>query len=82
MCMLQLIGGAIMGVGIWIIVDRNFMSVILGTELMTVAAYLIIVGGGVVFLIAFMGCLGAILESKPLLLIVSNYIILNNDYSC
>ena len=60
-----------MGVGIWIIVDRNFMSAILGTDLMTAAAYLIVVGGGIVTIIALLGGLGALLESKPLLLIVS-----------
>jgi hypothetical protein len=63
-----ILGGAIMGVGIWIVVDRNFMSAIFGTELMTAAAYMILVGGGIIFLIAFVGCLGAVMESKPLLL--------------
>ena len=60
-----------MGVGIWIIVDRNFMSAILGTDLMTAAAYLIVVGGAIITVISLMGCLGAMMESKALLLIVS-----------
>ena len=32
------------GVGVWILVDKNFMQAVYGNVLMTVAAYLIVVG--------------------------------------
>lgn len=67
-----------MGIGIWIIVDRNFMSAILGTDLMTAAAFLIIVGGAIVTVISLLGCMGAFLENKILLLIVSVYVQIEN----
>lgn len=67
----QLIGCTLLGVGIWIAVDRSFMATITGNPLYAVAAYIIIAGGGIVFLISFLGCCGALTENRLMLLVVS-----------
>lgn len=62
------LGSSCLGVSIWIFVDRNFMSAVFGVELMTVATIFLIICGGVIVLISFLGCCGAVLESKCLIL--------------
>ncbi len=70
----QLCGCTLLGVGIWIAVDRSFMATITGNPLYAVAAYIIIAGGGIIFIISFVGCCGALAENKLMLLIVSIWI--------
>lgn len=60
------------GVGIWILLERNYASAIFGSHLMTAAAYIIIVGGGLVIIISFCGCVGAVQEIPCLLMTVSS----------
>uniref|UniRef100_A0A0B7AXM6 Tetraspanin n=1 Tax=Arion vulgaris TaxID=1028688 RepID=A0A0B7AXM6_9EUPU len=67
-------GAAILGVGIWILVDPNmkeYMEVIKDAskdgEFLKVAAYILIGFGAFVFLVGFCGCCGAIRSSKCLL---------------
>lgn len=61
------VGGIVLGVGIWMAVDRSFMTFIIGSDLYSVAIYLVLLGGGFVFFISFMGCCGAITENRCLL---------------
>ncbi|CAG5115731.1 unnamed protein product [Candidula unifasciata] len=67
-------GAAILGVGIWILVDPNmkdYMDVIKDAsnddEFLKTAAYILIGFGAFVFLVGFSGCCGAIRSSKCLL---------------
>ncbi|CAL1533717.1 unnamed protein product [Lymnaea stagnalis] len=67
-------GAAILGVGIWILVDpqlKEYMKVIKdGTqdeEFLKISAYILIGFGTFVFLVGFCGCCGAIRSSKCLL---------------
>lgn len=67
-------GAAILGVGIWILVDpqiKNYTKVIKdGTkdeEFLKISAYILIGFGTFVFLVGFCGCCGAIRNSKCLL---------------
>jgi len=67
-------GAAILGVGIWILVDKNlqeYLDVIkdaMGNEdALRTAAYVLIGFGAFVFLVGFCGCCGAIRKSKCLL---------------
>ena len=69
---LQLCGCTLLGVGIWIAVDRSFMATITGNPLYAVAAYIIIAGGGIIFIISFLGCCGAMTENRLMLLVVSD----------
>ncbi|KAJ8298720.1 hypothetical protein KUTeg_022780 [Tegillarca granosa] len=68
-----LTGAAILGVGVWFLVDKNINSYFDVLELDTedpyfkYAAYILIAFGGFVFLVGFCGCCGAIRSSKCLL---------------
>jgi hypothetical protein len=63
-------GLTLLGVGIWISVDRNFLSSLLRAELYASAAYLCIGSGIVIIVIAFFGCCGARTENKCLVVVV------------
>ena len=47
------------------------MSALVGNELMTVAAWIVIIGGGVITTISFFGCIGSITEQKCMIITVS-----------
>lgn len=76
---LQLAGAAVLGVGIWVKVDStsffSWLDMIPGApeELNQVlnVGYLLIAVGSVLLLLGFLGCCGAIRESKCMLLLVS-----------
>lgn len=58
------IGCAIVGLGIWILLERNYMSALVGSTLMTAAAWVIIIAGGFVVIVSLFGCIGSIIENK------------------
>jgi len=63
-------GAAVLGVGIWIAVDAGaiaHISAIIGANMYKTAAYLLIAAGAVVLILGFLGCCGAIKESKCML---------------
>ncbi|KAJ6648067.1 Tetraspanin-11 [Pseudolycoriella hygida] len=63
------VGGAIMfGLGIWTVVDKNFMNELLGTNLFAGATYVLIVTSALVCMVSFFGCIGAAKEVKCMLL--------------
>ncbi|XP_013417092.1 CD151 antigen [Lingula anatina] len=66
-CRLQLAGAAVLGVGIWIRVDKNQFELLLGSSLYQISAYVLIGAGALVFFVGFSGCCGAVKESKCLL---------------
>ncbi|XP_066517175.1 tetraspanin-1-like [Hoplias malabaricus] len=71
-----LAGGAILGVGIWVAVDKNSLLGILNaidnapSELAQLAnvGYLLIAVGSILVIMGFLGCCGAITENKCMLL--------------
>jgi len=67
--LLIFIGGAVLfGTGIWVLVDGGSFKNIVSTDpIIFGAVYLLIVVGGVIFVTGFLGCCGAIRESKCLL---------------
>lgn len=78
MFLLQLAGAAILGVGIWVKVDSGSVLTFLGkidnmpAELSQVlnVGYLLIAIGILLVVIGFLGCCGAMKESKCMLLLV------------
>ena len=66
----QVVGGVTVGIGVWIVYDKDYMSPLFGTELMTVSAYLIVVGGASLVLFSFFGCMAAFYQNKCMLLMV------------
>ncbi|KAG5853872.1 hypothetical protein ANANG_G00031440 [Anguilla anguilla] len=72
-----LAGGAILGVGVWVKVDSSSLLAVLGKiesappeldQLLNVG-YLLIAVGGVLLIMGFLGCCGAIKESRCMLLL-------------
>lgn len=59
---------SLMGVGIFIAVDRNFLQELLGTEMYSSAAYLLIILGLALCVFGFLGCCGARRENKCLVI--------------
>ena len=45
------------------------MATITGNPLYAVAAYIIIAGGGIIFIVSFLGCCGAMTENRLMLLV-------------
>ncbi|MEQ2244924.1 hypothetical protein ILYODFUR_022146 [Ilyodon furcidens] len=78
-----LAGVAILGVGIWVKVDSGSILGFLGKiedvppELSQVlnVGYLLIAIGGLLVIIGFLGCCGAIRESRCMLLLVSLFLL-------
>ena len=70
---LQLIGCALVGVGIWVLVDKKFKDLSAESEfaVLQYAGVALIVIGGIIMMVGFFGCCGAIRESQCLLVMVS-----------
>ncbi|ESO09881.1 hypothetical protein HELRODRAFT_167698 [Helobdella robusta] len=66
----RLFGLVLLAVGIWLGVDRNFMTTIIGNNLYAAAVFLILAGGVTIFFISFFGCCGVIRENKIFLKIL------------
>lgn len=76
---IQVAGAAILGVGVWVKVDSASLLGIVehvedeapGLSQLANVGYLLIAVGGVLLVIGFLGCCGAIRESRCMLLTVS-----------
>jgi tetraspanin-11 len=58
-------------IGLITLVDRNFLSELLGTNLFSGAVYVLVITSAIVCLLSFFGCFGAVKEIKCMLLTVS-----------
>jgi tetraspanin-11 len=58
-------------IGLITLVDRNFLSELLGTNLFSGAVYVLVITSALVCLLSFFGCFGAVKEIKCMLLTVS-----------
>lgn len=68
----QLGGACLLGLGIWVIVDpTGFREIVAANPLLLTGAYTLLAMGGLLFLLGFLGCCGAVRENKCLLLFVS-----------
>jgi len=68
----QLLGVALLAIGIYVLVENTFQELMLGSVL-TNPAIIITILGGLLFIIGFCGCIGALLEIVFLLVIVSGH---------
>lgn len=60
------------GLGVWALVDKiPWIGELVGNDLLTGSVYVLLVGGIIVAVIAFFGCVGAAREVKCMLLTVS-----------
>ena len=81
--LLQLCGGAMLGVGIWALVDDSFSDYIEivnfegSNPYFNHAVYMLIAIGAIIFLVGFLGCCGALCESTTMLLFVSSLLLID-----
>lgn len=62
-------GSFLLGVGVWVLVDpTGFREIVAANPLLFTGVYIILGMGGMLFLLGFLGCCGAIRENKCLLL--------------
>ncbi|XP_030233963.1 tetraspanin-18 isoform X1 [Gadus morhua] len=62
-------GSFLLGVGLWVLLDpMGFREIVAANPLLFTGVYIILALGGLLFLLGFLGCCGAIRENKCLLL--------------
>lgn len=61
-------GAVVLGIGVWTLLDKAFITELTGSSMFLGAVYILIATGGLVTLIAFLGCVGAVKEVKCMLL--------------
>ncbi|KAL0968700.1 hypothetical protein UPYG_G00270400 [Umbra pygmaea] len=62
-------GSFLLGVGVWVLVDpTGFREIVAANPLLFTGVYVVLAMGGMLFLLGFLGCCGAIRENKCLLL--------------
>uniref|UniRef100_A0AAX7V1X5 Tetraspanin n=1 Tax=Astatotilapia calliptera TaxID=8154 RepID=A0AAX7V1X5_ASTCA len=65
-------GSFLLGVGVWVLVDpTGFREIVATNPLLFTGVYIILGMGGMLFLLGFLGCCGAIRENKCLLLFLT-----------
>ncbi|KAK3517769.1 hypothetical protein QTP70_018330 [Hemibagrus guttatus] len=60
-------GGAVMGVGIWTLIDKGDYLSLLASSTFAVSAYILLLAGGLVMVTGFLGCCAVIREQRSLL---------------
>jgi hypothetical protein len=68
----------LLGVAIWMGVDRNFMTFIIGNNLYAAAVFIVLACGAIIFFISFLGCCGVVLDKSRMLVVVSNIAVFGN----
>ena len=70
-CVLQLSGGGVLAVGLWTVLYKHDYVPLLTTVTYALTAYVLILAGGLVLVVAVIGCCGVWRENRCLLLVVS-----------
>ncbi|XP_028811316.1 tetraspanin-11 isoform X2 [Denticeps clupeoides] len=60
-------GGAVMGVGVWTLIDKGDYLSLLASSTFAVSAYILILAGGLVMVTSFLGCCAVIREQRSCL---------------
>jgi len=68
---IQVCACVLLGVSIWMSIDRNFMSIITGNNLYAAAVFIVLSSGGIIFFVSFLGCCGVVKEQRFMLFVVS-----------
>nr|XP_021521283.1 tetraspanin-18 [Aotus nancymaae] len=70
-------GACLLAIGIWVMVDpTGFREIVAANPLLLTGAYILLAMGGLLFLLGFLGCCGAVRENKCLLLFAHLIIII------
>jgi len=68
---LQVCACLLLGVSIWMAVDRNFMTYIIGNNLYAAAVFIVLGSCAIIFFVSFLGCCGVVKEQLFMLFVVS-----------
>lgn len=75
--LLILIGAlSVMGVGIWTILDKSYLEILMRNKLYLAAAYVLIAVGAITIILSLIGCLGSLTEKRLLLLAYFVFVLL------
>lgn len=66
---LFLCGGIVLGIGIWAVADKIYISDVIGNSLFKSASILMVICGVFLILLSFLGCLGAISQKKIVIIV-------------
>ncbi|XP_011930508.1 PREDICTED: tetraspanin-18 isoform X1 [Cercocebus atys] len=70
-------GACLLAIGIWVMVDpTGFREIVAANPLLLTGAYILLAMGGLLFLLGFLGCCGAVRENKCLLLFFFLFILI------
>uniref|UniRef100_A0A8C4MC97 Tetraspanin-18 n=1 Tax=Equus asinus asinus TaxID=83772 RepID=A0A8C4MC97_EQUAS len=70
-------GACLLGIGIWVLVDpTGFREIVAANPLLITGVYTLLAMGGLLFLLGFLGCCGAVRENKCLLLFFFLFILI------
>ncbi|XP_053385032.1 tetraspanin-4-like isoform X4 [Mercenaria mercenaria] len=64
-----LCGGIVMGIGIWAVADKIYISDVIGSSLFKSAAILMVICGVFLVLLSFLGCAGALAQKKIIVIV-------------
>jgi tetraspanin-11 len=67
---------AILGVGIWTIVDKSYLEILLRNQLYMTAAYTLVAVGTITIILSIFGCMGSLKEKRILLLAYFIFVLL------
>lgn len=68
-CLIFVCACALLGVSIWMAVDRNFMTYIIGNHLYAASVFIILGSGAIIFFVSFLGCCGVVKEQLFMLIV-------------
>lgn len=57
-----MLGCVLLGIGIWMAVDRNFLTVIIGNNLYAASIYIMLSCGALIFIFTVLGCCAVVTE--------------------
>lgn len=68
-CLIFVCACILLGVSIYMAVDRNFMTVIIGNNLYAAAVFIVLASGAIIFFVSFLGCCGVVKEQRFMLFV-------------
>lgn len=66
-----MVGGVLIGVSVWILLEKNFLSTLMGNSLMTASIYVIVSAGCVIVIASLVGFFGSLEDDRSVMTTVS-----------
>merc|ERR1711963_398483 len=75
-CLILMGALAVMAVGIWTVMDKSYLEVLMRNKLYMSAAYVLLAVGAITIVLSLIGCLGSLTENRILLLAYFVFVLL------